>query len=43
MSNRQIAAIIARRKAAQNKKNSRANPMLTACLEAAGFSEHRAY
>ena len=43
MSNRQLAAVIARRKAAQGKKTSRPNPMLVACIEAAGFNEHRSY
>lgn len=47
MSNRQIAAMIARRKArqaAQAKNNpSPVNPMHAACLEAAGFSEHHSY
>lgn len=47
MSNRQLAAIIARRKAIKAARSSenqtKVSPMLAACLDAAGFAEHRAY
>lgn len=43
MSKSQIAAMIARRKAAQKTKGNDTTPMLAACLDAAGFAEHRAY
>jgi hypothetical protein len=42
MSKRQIAAMIARRKAAQKIKSEAPN-LLAACLDAAGFAEHHAY
>ncbi len=41
MSKRQIAAMIARRKAAQSRQPN--DNLLGACLDAAGFSEHRDY
>lgn len=43
MSKNQIAAMIARRKAAQKTTNTPTAPLLAACLDAAGFAEHRAY
>lgn len=43
MSNRQIAAMIARRKASSKSKDTAPAPLLAACLDAAGFVEHRAY
>lgn len=43
MSKRQIAAMIARRKAAQKIRNETPNNLLAACVDAAGFAEHRAY
>jgi hypothetical protein len=43
MSKSQIAAMIARRNAAKKNNAGRADPVLAACLDAAGFAEHRAY
>ena len=42
MPKNQLRAIIARRKAAQNKA-PRTNPMLAACIEAAGYDMIRSY